>query len=169
MEGMAIRGEDIEVEETALPGIGLRHDFLTRRGRRVGVVSHRNGRRDLVIYDRDDIDACADSLVLTTEEADTLAEFLGAKRITERLANLNEQVSSLHTDRLRLPSGSRYDGLKLADTRARTRTGSSIVAVVRKPEAFPSPEPDFVLRGGDVLIVVGTAEGIAGVAEILAE
>ncbi|WP_163509326.1 cation:proton antiporter regulatory subunit [Fodinicola acaciae] len=166
---MSISGEDIEVEETKLPGIGLRHDFMTRRGRRVGVVSHRNGRRDLVLYDPDDPDACISTLVLSSDEADTLAEFLGARRITERLANLNEQVSSLHTDRLRVANGSRYDGLRLGDTHARTRTGSSIVAVVRKPEAFPSPDPDFVLHGGDVLIVVGTAEGIAGLAEILAE
>ena len=31
----------------------------TARGRRIGIISHRNGRRDLVIYDREDPDtAC---------------------------------------------------------------------------------------------------------------
>ena len=44
----------MDVEEIALPGIGLRYDFATRSGQRVGVVCHRNGRRDLVIYDLDD-------------------------------------------------------------------------------------------------------------------
>jgi len=42
----------VEVERTALPGIGLRHVFTTSNGRRLGVVSHRSGRRDLVVYDR---------------------------------------------------------------------------------------------------------------------
>ena len=40
----------IEVEEVALPGIGLRHDFQTRHGRRVGVVSHLTGKRELLVY-----------------------------------------------------------------------------------------------------------------------
>ena len=42
--------DDVDVIETKLPGIGVRHDFLTDGGRRVGVVSHRNGSRDLVVF-----------------------------------------------------------------------------------------------------------------------
>jgi TrkA domain protein len=41
----------VRVEQTSLPGIGTRHDLVTASGRTVGVVSHRNGRRDLVLYD----------------------------------------------------------------------------------------------------------------------
>ena len=40
--------EDVAVSETKLPGVGVRHDFLTDTGRRVGVVAHRDGKRDLV-------------------------------------------------------------------------------------------------------------------------
>jgi TrkA domain protein len=47
----------MEIQETALPGVGLRHDFTTRAGRQLGVVTHRTGRRDLLLYDRDDPDA----------------------------------------------------------------------------------------------------------------
>ncbi|NUR92910.1 MAG: potassium transporter TrkA, partial [Nonomuraea sp.] len=54
----------MEVEQTALPGIGLRHDFTTRAGRRVGVISHRTGRRDLVIYDQDDPDRACQTVKL---------------------------------------------------------------------------------------------------------
>ena len=41
----------------------------------------------------------------------------------------------------------------LGDTRMRTETGASIVAVLRRAEAIPSPAPDFRLAGGDTLIV----------------
>jgi TrkA domain protein len=78
----------VQVQETRLPGVGVRRDLLTESGRRVGVVFHRDGRRELALYDRDDPDACRDSLVLTAEEADTLAELLGAPRIVERLEGL---------------------------------------------------------------------------------
>lgn len=157
----------VQVEETALPGIGLRHDFVTRSGRRVGVVSHRSGRRDLVLYDEADPDACSETVTLTVEEADALAEALGSPRVVQRLATLHEQVTALITSQLRIPTGSRFDGRPLAETRARTRTGVSIVAVVRRGETVPSPRPDFRFLGGDTLIVVGTTEGIAALGEIL--
>ena len=43
----------MDIQETNLPGVGLRHD-TTRAGRQLKVVTHRTGRRDLLVYDRDD-------------------------------------------------------------------------------------------------------------------
>lgn len=163
------RVEAVNVEETRLPGIGLRHDFVLASGRRVGVVSHRTGRRDFLLYDEVDPDACREVIALTGEEADALAEFLGASRVVERLGELNEQVSGLVTEQLPVRSDSRYDGRTLGETEARSRTGASIVAVLREGNPIVSPRPDFRLAGGDTLIVVGTEEGIAGVAGILGE
>lgn len=34
-----------DVEETMLPGVGVRYDFLTEGGKRIGVISHFSGRR----------------------------------------------------------------------------------------------------------------------------
>lgn len=159
----------VQVEETRLPGIGLRHDFVTASGRRIGVVSHRTGRRDFLVYDENDPDACREVVKLTGEEAEALAEFLGAPRVVERLGVLNEQVAGLVTEQLRVDTGSRYDGRTLGETETRTRTGASIVAVLREGGAVVSPRPDFRFVAGDTLIVVGTAEGVAQVAEILGE
>jgi TrkA domain protein len=156
------------VEETPLPGIGLRHDFMTAAGRRVGVVSHRDGRRELVIYDARDPDACVAQVRLTDEEADALAEILGATRVIERLAALRQQVEGLVSEEVPIRPGSPYDGRALGDTRARTRTGASIVAVIRGGEVLASPGPDFRFAGGDVVVTVGTPEGVAAVADILA-
>ena len=55
----------MDVERTALPGIGLRHVFITARGRRIGTISHRDGRRDLLVYDREDPDTCVLTVPLT--------------------------------------------------------------------------------------------------------
>ncbi len=46
-------------------------------------MSHRTGRRDLVVYDTRDPDACSEVVKLATDEADALAELLGAPRIVE--------------------------------------------------------------------------------------
>jgi K+:H+ antiporter subunit KhtT len=157
----------VDVEETALPGVGLRYDFTTAAGQRIAVVSRRTGQQELVLYAEDDPDSARVTVPLSATEADTLAEILGAPRIVERLADLHRQVEQLIVEQMELPAGSPYAGQPLGNTRARTRTGASIVAVVRGTEVFASPRPDFVMRGGDVLVVVGTDEGVRGVAEIL--
>jgi TrkA domain protein len=156
------------VEETPLPGIGVRHDFETAAGRRIGVVSHRDGRRELVVYDARDPDACIAQVRLVPEEAEALAEILGAPRVIERLAALHRQVEGLVSEEVPVPAGSAFDGRPLGETRARTRTGASIVAVIRGDQLVASPGPDFRFAGGDVVVVVGTPDGAAAVADIVA-
>ena len=158
----------MDVERTTLPGIGLRHTFTSERGRRVAVISHRSGRRDLVIYGRADPDTATETVSLSREEADGLAELLGTSRVQERLAELGRQVEGLTSEQIPITAGSPYDGRVLGDTRARTRTGASIVAVVREGRVMASPRPDFLFRGGDVVVVVGSADGTAAVAGLLA-
>ncbi|MFC6080658.1 cation:proton antiporter regulatory subunit [Sphaerisporangium aureirubrum] len=159
----------MEVEQTALPGIGLRHEFTTRSGRRVGVVSHRTGQRDLVIYDSGDPDRACESVRLNDEEADALAELLGAPRIVQRLNDLHREVEGLVSLQLPIGPGSPYAGRPMGDARVRTRTGASIVAVVRSGQVFASPGPDFSLEVEDVVVVVGGADSTAAVVEILAK
>lgn len=67
-----------EFTETPLPGVGVRHEFTSGAGRRVAVVSHRSGRRELALYRRDDPDACRTILELDADDAATLAQILGA-------------------------------------------------------------------------------------------
>jgi TrkA domain protein len=49
----------------------------------------------------------------------------------------------------------------------RSRTGVSIVAVLRGEQAIPAPGPESGLEAGDYLVVVGTARGIEEVVELL--
>src|SRR4029453_5888961 len=84
----------MEIQETTLPGVGLRQEFTPRGGRQLGVVSSRTGRQDL-LYDLDDPDACQEVIRLTPEEADALADLLGATRLSGRLAELHQQLEGL--------------------------------------------------------------------------
>jgi TrkA domain protein len=156
----------MDIQETNLPGVGLRHDFTTKAGRQLGVVTHRTGRRDLLVYDRSDPDACQEVIRLTDDEADALAELLGAARLVEHLAGL-QRIEGLAIDWLPIRPGSPYAGRAIADTQARSRTGVSIVAVLRGDGAIPAPTPDAVLEPGDTLVVVGTAEGIKELTKLL--
>jgi TrkA domain protein len=156
----------MDIHETALPGVGLRHDFTTRTGRQLGVITHRTGRRDLIVYDREDPDASQEVVPLTGDEAEALGELLGADRVVEHLADL-QRIEGLAIDWLAVRPGSPYGGRTIADTQARSRTGVSIVAVLRDGSAIPAPTPDVRLQAGDTLVVVGTIDGISALADLL--
>jgi TrkA domain protein len=96
----------MDVHRTVPPGIGLRHEFVTERGRRVGVVSHRTGRREVVVYDRADPDTAAVTLTLNADEANGMAELLASTRVVERLGELHRQVEELVSEQIPIPAGS---------------------------------------------------------------
>jgi TrkA domain protein len=156
-----------EIVETALPGVGVRHDFACRGGRRVGVVSHHTGRRDLLVYDERDPDAVRASVELSAEESRTLAEILGGTSITERLGHIQQQVEGLAIDWLPLPDS--FAPHTIGEGEYRKRTGVSIVAVIRDDDTIAAPGPDERLGPGDVVVVVGTTEGITRLTDILGE
>lgn len=157
----------MEIQETALPGVGLRQEFTTSAGRQLGVVSYRTGRRELLLYDPDDPDACREVIRLIPEEADALADLLGVARLGGRLAELQQQLAGLAISWLTIRDGSPYARGTIADTQARSRTRVSIVAVLREQTAFPAPTPDFGFQPGDTAVVIGTPEGVKALAGLL--
>lgn len=157
----------MDVTETLLPGVGMRYEFVTAGGEHVGLVARRDGQFELVRYDRGDPDAAERVVTLTQGEADVLAELLGAPRIAERFADLTREIPGLLAAQLEVPAASRFAGRRLGETRARTLTGASVVAVVSGRRVVASPAPDEVLHAGDVLVVVGTEQGVTGVRRLL--
>ena len=103
----------------------------------------------------------------TRRQADALAQILGAPRITQRFADLSKEIPGLESARIEVPAGSPYIERPLGETRARTRTGASIVAVVSGERIVTSPNPDHVLRLGDVLVAIGVADGLTELTQLL--
>lgn len=156
-----------DVNEIKLPGVGLRHDFLSRSGRGIGVVSHTTGRRDLVIYDADDLDAALATAELTEEEGRTLGELLGGSRIVERLEELPHEISGLVIDWLHVDARSRLAEKTIGECRVREETGAGIVAIVRGDDAVPAPGPEDRIAAGDTVVVVGTHDSVAALTAML--
>ncbi len=150
---------------TPLPGIGVQYDLVTREQRHLSVVAHRDGGRTVNLYRDDDPDSCAQSLRLTAPEAASLIDALSPSHHSSSL--LSTTPLGLVAERVEVAGGSRWNGRVLGETRMRTETGASVVAVLRRSEAIPSPTPAFRLAGGDVIIVIGTREGVDAAAAIL--
>jgi TrkA domain protein len=149
-----------EIQETQLPGVGVRHDFVTKAGERIGMISHRSGRRDLLIYDRNDPDACEVVIRLEEQDIRILADLLGAAQVTERLTKFQQSIEGLTIDWMPITSSWTCAGQMIKDTQLRAQTGVTIIAVVRNKQTIPVPGPDFQLQAGDTAVVVGTSQGI---------
>jgi TrkA domain protein len=156
-----------DVSETPLPGVGVRHEFVTAGGERVAVLTHRTGRRELAIYDRADPDAFTTVLHLSAEDTRTLAELLGATAVHEAVTAVQQRLEGLAIDWVTVPGKSGSVGTTIGEGAFRTRTGASIVAVVRGETTIPAPGPDHGFEAGDVVVAVGTPDGLAQLRALL--
>lgn len=157
-----------DLVETLLPGVGIRYELMTRQGARLAVVVRRAGGVDIATYAPDDPDQPRGLLELDADEAAALADVLGAPRLAERFADLSREVPGLRSGRFSLRRGTPYVDRPLGDTRARTRTGCSIVAIVRGSEVVTSPTPQERLREDDVLVAIGSGEALERFGSLLA-
>ena len=84
-----------EVRETKLPGVGVRHEFDTESGTRVGVIVHRDGRREILVYDQHDPDACSTMVDLSAADTRTMSELLGSSQVTEAVSAVQQDIDAL--------------------------------------------------------------------------
>lgn len=149
-----------EIEETQLPGVGVRHEFTTAGGERVAVLTHRSGRREVAVFDRHDPDACRTFLHLSADDTRSLAELLGAGQVSEAVGAVQHQLEGLAIDWITLRDGGPLVGATIGEGQLRTRTGTSIVALIRSGVTIPAPGPAQRLDDGDVVVAVGTPQGL---------
>lgn len=159
----------MEIFETPLPGVGIRYEFTSAAGDRVGVVVRRDSRRELVLYDERDPDRCRDIVELTEAESARLVELLGGTKVTERVSDLRHEVEGLSIEWVTMQPGGGLSGKTIGDGQIRTLTGASVVAVIRGERSIPGPGPDFSLEAGDVALVVGSVDGVQRASRLLAE
>lgn len=156
-----------EIHETELPGIGVRQEFSTAGGSRIGVLTTRSGRRELLLYDDDDPDACRAVVHLEREDSIVLADLLGASHVADPTSAL-QRLEGLAIDWLTVPEDSPLAGRTIAQAALRKSTGASVVAIVKGSSTNAAPGPDDVLDPGSVLVTVGTLEAVEALQSLLA-
>ncbi len=154
-----------DIRETKLPGVGIEYDFTTRSGDHIGVIARHSGRKEVVLYDPQDPDAVKSEFELDAGESASLAELLGGSRITATLEALEVEIEGLVIDWI--PLSPTFPSTSIAATEMRTRTGCSVIAIMRGGVAIPAPGPDDELRAGDTVVIVGTKDGLAAAATVL--
>lgn len=156
-----------EIEETELPGIGVRREFTTRDGSRMGVITNRSGRRDLLLYDREDPDVCRSVVPLDDHDSDVLAGLLGAGKVVNDAASTLLNLEGLAIDWVGIDTGSEFAGRTIGEAEVRSRTGASIAAVLHRGDSVPNPGPETVLPPGGQVVAVGAPDAVAALADLL--
>ena len=157
-----------KVTETDMPGIGVRFDLKTSDGRRVGVVAHQTGQRDLVVYDENDVDRACESVKLTEDEGHTLGELLGGSPMLEHLDDAVHRLEDLVISWVKINPESPLAGLTLAEASLKTRTGAGVVALVTDSGSIPIPDEACRIEPGDTAVVVGLTAAVKSATKLLA-
>lgn len=145
------------VYEADLPGVGKKFEVELDDGRRLVIVIHNTGRRELFV--RADPDADAEKLF---EVSDRLARQVGTILEGAYFQPIRTETidTVLSDDTLiewaRVQSGSSLVGSTLAETRLRQELGVSVVAVQRGEETITNPGPETRIEADDTLVVLGS-------------
>lgn len=157
---------EIRVSEEALPGIGMRYEIDVAAGRRLFVIAHRDGQREIgLMGDSDEPD---DHVLLDQQAAVTVASLLlGARFTVDSSEDAWVSSDEVVVDVVELQEGSPavglyQDQLELADPEA------VVLAVMSDTTPYlVESETEHRCQVGDQVVVAARAARIAHVTAAL--
>jgi CPA2 family monovalent cation:H+ antiporter-2 len=84
-----------------------------------------------------------------------------------QLDQLSQYLAGTTTDTILILDGSPAAGKNLDEIELRSRTGVTVIAVVRDGKSTHNPAPEFRLAAGDVLVLLGSHKGLDDAIQIL--
>lgn len=150
------------IQETQLPGVGVMRTFLTAADDWIGVLELRSGHRQLFVDDPADPDTRRLAAELQPDDCQALAELLGTH---PEEATAAAAASGL-VDWVLVTPDSPAVGETVADLGLRTRTGATIVAVLRD-RTYTDISPDFELHAQDIVVLTGGQPALADATTLL--
>jgi len=85
----------------------------------------------------------------------------------KHLAEKYELLKEINTESYLIKETSRVDGHSIKEVRLRTETGVTIIAVQRGDTVHQNPPPDFIIKRGDILLLIGKKDDINRAIEYL--
>ena len=150
----------MDIYESDLPGVGQKHEVDLGGGKRLVVVTHNTGKRE--IYRKANADADGEKLFeLSDRQARTVGTILEGAYFQPVQSSRVETVLSDDTllEWYNVGEGSELAGQSIDGSNVRERTGVSIVAIQRGEEVMAPPTPDITIEVDDTIVVVGDREG----------
>jgi K+:H+ antiporter subunit KhtT len=160
----------VDLQETRLPGVGVKYAFRLAHGGRLAVILHNDGEREVYFYRRAGDDEPTAVIELHDDEARQLGAVLGGAYERPKIVeDLELALGELSIEWIPVPDDSPAIGRSLAECAFRARTGVTVIAILRDPEPVSGAQPGDVVQEGDTLVAVGKAGQFIAFRKLLAE
>jgi K+:H+ antiporter subunit KhtT len=157
----------VQMNETRLPGVGVKYSLQLAGGGRLSVILHNDGKRELYYFRGDDDEPRA-VITLDDDEARGLGAVIGGAYERPKIVEeLEIALGELQIEWVPVPDTSPCIGKTLAECGFRRETGVTVIAILREPEPISGAQPDDVVLKGDTLVTVGKAGQYAAFRKLL--
>ena len=151
----------MEVKMADLPGVGKKISFETAENQKIVIVIHHSGKRDLYFFQDSDEDEANYFLSLTPEETREMgAQLLGVAYHPVDDDEMKILQNQLVMEWIKLTPESPFVDKQIAESRIRTHTGASVIAVMHGNDITVSPDIDTILKAGDTVMAAGKRDQI---------
>lgn len=155
------------VYESELPGVGHKYEIELDTDERLIVLIHHDGRRDLYHRPSENEDSIPVAN-MSGKQARQLGSILeGAYFQPVEVDHLEVPLGGAIIEWITVKSESPLADRTLRETNIRQRTGASIIAIQRDEETISNPNPDLTVIAGDVIVVLGTRNEQALLAQLI--
>ena len=147
----------VQMNETRLPGVGVKYALPLAGGGRLSVILHNDGKRELYYFGAGDDDPRA-VITLDDDEARGLGAVIGGAYDRPKIVeDLEMALGQLQIEWVPVPETSPCIGKTLGELEFRKRTGVTVIAILREPEPVSGAQADDALQQGDTVVTVGKA------------
>ena len=147
----------VKMNETRLPGVGVKYALPLAGGGRLSVILHNDGKRELYYFRSGDDEPRA-VITLDDDEARGLGAVIGGAYERPKIVEeLEMALGELQIEWVPVPDASPVIGKTLGELEFRKRTGVTVIAILREPEPVSGAQADDVLQQGDTIVTVGKA------------
>lgn len=147
----------MQVKTTELPGVGKKYSFQTSDGALMVIILHHSGTREIYYFQDADDDEPMFSNQISDEEARQIGTILlGVDYQPVADERMEMLLKNVRMDWLKVKEGSCLAGKTIASARIRSITGCTVIGIEREGEIIGSPDPEEVIRIGDLLMAIGS-------------
>jgi TrkA domain protein len=149
----------MKIKTGDLPGIGKRYSFTTAEGDTLVLILHQSGVREIYHFRESEEDEPDLTIKMTDEEARQVGTILlGADYQPVTDDHMELLLKSIRIEWLKVTADSELANKKIIDSRIRSKTGATIIAIQRGKQMIGSPDVNEMILTGDVLMVVGNRQ-----------
>lgn len=149
------------IREAELPGLGKKYQLTLDDGKKVVVIIHDDGTREIFYFD-DDADEPIAFITLSDQESRQLGSIIGGAFYQPRsLEKLDAAIAELRIEWLKVRPGSEISGKSIGELGLRKNHGVIVIAVMvdkdkgGKEIVSINPGPGYVFQPGHTVITAG--------------